>query len=93
MAGRVVYRLAISRQVRTEIDALPGHVRQRIRRAIAQLAENPRPTEAKPLAGELVGYYRLRIDLYRVIYMIDDDVVLVEVVRVARRSPRTYEGL
>jgi len=93
VAEQLVYRLRLSRQVRAEIDTLPGHIRQRLRRVIAQLAEDPRPAEAKALSGDLTGYYRLRIDLYRVIYTIDDDAVVVEVIRVTRRTPRTYEGL
>lgn len=89
----MTYRLKITRQARAEIDALPGNMRQRIRRAIAQLAANPRPDAAKALRGELQGYYRLRIEAYRIIYSVDDDVVVVEVVRVAKRSPRTYDHL
>lgn len=89
----MTYQLKLTRQVQAEIDALPGNIRQRIRRAIAQLAENPRPDNTKALRGELKGYYRIRIDSYRVIYTIDDNVVVVEVVRVAKRSPRTYDHL
>jgi mRNA interferase RelE/StbE len=68
-------------------------MRQRVRRTIAHLASNPRPETAKALYGELKGYYRIRVDAYRIIYTIDDEVVLVEVVRVAKRTPRTYDGL
>lgn len=89
----MTYRLKLTRQARAEIDALPGTIRQRIRRTIAQLAENPRPDTAKAVRGELNGYYRVRIDAYRIIYTVDDHVVVVEVVRVAKRSPRTYDHL
>ena len=33
-----------------EAQDLPGHMRQRVRRAIAALADEPRPTESKALA-------------------------------------------
>ena len=88
----MTYRLSISRAVRTEIDRLPGNIRQRVRRAIAQLAQEPRPEGAKPLEGELTGYYRIRLDDYRIIYRVEDDEVLVEIVRVAQRTSRTYLG-
>ena len=87
------YRLRISREVRNAVDRLPGKVRQRIRRVIAELAYDPRPDTAKALEEDLSGYFRIRVGLYRVIYTIEEDQVLVEVVRVARRSSRTYEGL
>jgi mRNA interferase RelE/StbE len=32
-----------------EVNDLPGHMRQRVRRAIAALANEPRPTESKAL--------------------------------------------
>ena len=87
----MTYRLKLTRQARAEIDTLPGNMRQRIRRTIAQLAENPRPDNAKALRGELRGYYRVRIEAYRIIYTVNDDVVVVAVVRVAKRSTRSYD--
>jgi len=45
------------------------------------------------MEDELASYYRIRIDDYRIIYAIDDDVVQVEVIRVAKRTPMTYTGL
>ena len=42
--------------------------------AIIQLAENPYPPEAFH-RGE---YHRLRIGLYRVVYVVDDDLITVE---------------
>ncbi len=89
----MTYRLSISREVRRDIDRLPGIFRQRIRRAIAELAQEPRPEAAKSLEGELADYYRIRLDDYRIIYRIEEDQVLVEVVRVAQRTPRTYTNL
>ena len=87
------YRLKISREVRNAVGRLPGKVRQRVRRAIAELAFDPRPEAAKALEEDLTGYFRIWIGEHRIIYTILEDEVLVEVVRVARRSPRTYEGL
>lgn len=72
---------------------MPGNVRQRVRRTIAALADDPRPQIAKAMDDDLAGYYRIRLDNYCIIYTIDDDVVLVEVIRVARRTPKTYQGL
>lgn len=86
------YRLDLGENRRV-IDQLPGHIRQRIKRAIYSLTENPRPKEAKEMDGELTGYYRLRIDLYRVIYTIQEEIVTIIIVRVTRRDHDTYQGL
>lgn len=86
------YRLDLGDNRRI-IERLPGYIRQRVKQAIYALTDNPRPKEAKALDGEQTGYYRLRIDLYRVIYTIEDDVVTVVIVRVARRDNDTYRGL
>lgn len=87
------YRLSISKEVQRQIERLPGNIRQRVRRAIAELVYNPRPTYGKALEDDLIGYYRVRIDDYRIIYTIEDDIVLVEIIRVAKRTPKTYENL
>jgi mRNA interferase RelE/StbE len=53
---------------------------------IYRFADNPGPQDTKALDGEQTGYYRLRIDLYRVIYIIQEEMVTVIIVRVARRD-------
>ena len=86
------YRLDLGEN-RQLIERLPGHMRQRVKRAIYALTDNPRPPEAKTLDGEQAGYYRLRIDLYRVIYTIQEEIITVVIVRVAKRDQATYIGL
>jgi len=44
----------------------------------------------KPLRNELEGLWAARRGQYRVVYAIDDDVVVVEVVRVAHRADSYY---
>lgn len=88
-----MYRLVIDDEARKALKRLPGHIRQRIARAVDALKQNPRPADAKALEDELTGYWRLRIDNYRVIYTIDDEIIVIEVVRVDRRDTKTYTGL
>lgn len=87
------YRLRIGREVQRQIDRLPGNVRQRVKRTIASLAFEPRPGNAEELGEELAGFWRIKLDDYRIIYSVYDDIVTVEIVRVARRTPKTYTGL
>lgn len=57
--------------------------RDRIRGAIALLGEDPRPPGAKALQGR--PGWRVRVGNYRVIYTIQDDVLLVVVVTLGNR--------
>lgn len=56
----------------------------RLRGAIALLAEDPRPPGAKALQGR--PGYRVRVGRYRIIYTIDDGILLVVVVTVGQRQ-------
>jgi mRNA interferase RelE/StbE len=60
-------------------------MRRRVARAIDTLAINPRPSGAKLLRGP-DRRWRLRVGDYRVLYRVDDDRVVVLVVRVRHRS-------
>lgn len=56
----------------------------RLRGAIALLAEDPRPPGAKVLQGR--PGYRVRVGRYRIIYTIDDGILLVVVVTLGQRQ-------
>ena len=87
----MLYRLKIPKAVRHDIERLPGNVRQRVKRTIAELVFEPRPANADELEDELAGFLRIKLQHYRIIYSIDDDVVTVEIIRVAKRTPRSYK--
>ena len=87
------YRLRINRNVKRQVDRLPGHVRQRVRRLINSLAQNPRPDNAKELRN-LPGRYRIRLNGWRVIYKVDDDALQVIILAVKyKRGPEIYQNL
>ena len=68
------------------LRALRGIDRQhhpRIRGAVALLADDPRPPASRPLRGR--PGHRLRIGPYRVVYTIDDGVLVVVVVTLGHR--------
>lgn len=88
-----VYQIDIARSVRRQIDALPGHIRQRIKREIAKLAFNPRPEHAKELRGSLAGRYKIRLDHYRLVYRIDDDAVIVVILKAGMKHDGFYDDV
>ena len=87
------YQLNIPKRVRREIERLPGHMRQRIKRVIASLCDAPRPTGAQELKEPQQGYWRIRIENYRIVYTIDDEGMIVNLKRVGQRGPNTYRDL
>ena len=89
----MMYRVKIPKTVHQEIERLPGNIRQRVKKTIAELAFEPRPPNASELEDELADFWRIKFEDHRIIYGIDDDVITVEIVRVAKRTPRTYAEL
>ena len=63
---------------------LQGEIRGRVSEALLELAENPRPSGVKKLAGR-EPYYRIRVRDYRVIYEIQDQVLVVLILKVGPR--------
>lgn len=79
MTYRVELRPAAVRALR-KIDPKD---RGRIHGAITLLAHDPRPPGARPLQGR--PGLRVRVGDYRIIYTVQDDVLLVVVVTVGHR--------
>ncbi len=77
------YSVRIKRSAEKEMDRLPARTFQRIAQAILKLERDPRPKGAKRLRG--VQDYRLRVGAYRVLYCIDDDDRVVDVIAVGHR--------
>ncbi len=77
------YSLVIKRSAAKELEDVPRKDRLRIIERIQALALEPRPAGAEKLAGN--DKYRIRQGTYRVVYEVDDDVVVVTVVKVAHR--------
>ena len=56
---------------------------QRIIREIETLQENPRPSGCTKLTGR--PYWRIRVGDYRVLYRIQDEVLIVTVIEIGHR--------
>ncbi|WP_420485309.1 type II toxin-antitoxin system RelE family toxin [Iningainema tapete] len=66
-----------------QFNKLSSDLQERIQTRINELATEPRPNGVKKLEDDL---YRIRVGDYRVIYQIQDDILLVNVVKVSHRS-------
>ncbi|MEO6790805.1 MAG: type II toxin-antitoxin system RelE/ParE family toxin [Ornithinibacter sp.] len=77
------YRIELRPSAVRALRKLDPQVRRRIQGAIALLAHDPRPPGARALQGR--PGLRIRVGDYRIIYTVEDDVLLVVVVRLGHR--------
>ena len=77
------YKIFLKPSAAKELEALPKADRVRVVERIRTLSENPRPMGCEKLSGGET--YRLRQGVYRILYEIHDDHVLVVVVKIGHR--------
>ena len=84
------YKVSIKRSALKEIEAIPlKKERQRIISRIGQLANDPRPPGSKKLSGH--DKYRIRQGSCRIVYSIEDNELVVVVVKMGHRKD-VYRG-
>lgn len=81
-----LYRIEFNKRVKKDFRSIKPQDVQRIKTAIAKLSENTRPVGFKNLKGQNNDYYRIRVGNYRVIYSIENDVLLIVIIRVGHRK-------
>ena len=69
------YEIIFSKGATKQLSKLPQKIQDRIQSKIDDLAIEPRPDGVKKLAND--DLYRIRVGNYRVIYKIQDDILLV----------------
>ena len=82
-ASSFSYTTDALQSVSKDLKKIPKKDVRRILAAIQALAENPRPPQAKKLSGQ--DRYRLRQGNYRILYAIEDDRLIVCVVKAGDR--------
>ena len=79
------YKLRIKKSAAKELESVPRkNDRRRIVSRIQALAENPRPQGCKKLSGS--ERYRIRQGSYRIIYAIEDEELIIYVVKIGDRK-------
>jgi mRNA interferase RelE/StbE len=81
----VAYAVTFLPSAIRQLEALSGAARRSVFAAIEALAAEPRPMGVRRLEGIPEGVYRMRVGDNRVLYQVNDDRLLVLVVRVANR--------
>ena len=79
------YHLEFRPSAIKDLCDLPGDVRARVAARVDYLSEDPRRAGTQTLRGALYPWRKLRVGDYRVIYDVDDDMQVIEVVAVGHR--------
>jgi mRNA interferase RelE/StbE len=79
----VTWRLKFHPGAERQLDGLDPPTRRRVQQALLRLATNPR--QAANVRAMTDGNYRLRVGDWRVVYALQDDVLIVLVLRIGHR--------
>ena len=82
----MAYTIEIAPAAQRQLRKLDPNIRRRIARRIDSLAEEPRPDGVVKLTDVSPPLYRVREGDYRIIYAIEDEELVVLVVRIRHRS-------
>lgn len=77
------YAVVLARTAEKQLDKLPDQIADTLLNTLDGLAKDPRPDGCKKLKGRLG--YRIRKGDYRIIYDVQDTVLIVEIVAVGHR--------
>jgi mRNA interferase RelE/StbE len=86
----VAYQIRLTKLAVKDLRSLQRADQRRVRRAIDELAANPRPRGCQKVRGN-ESRLRIRIGRIRVIYDVDDKRRRIEVARVRLRSESTHK--
>jgi mRNA interferase RelE/StbE len=93
------YRIWLEAEVHEMRTRLPGKVRQRVKRLISELRDQPRPSVSQPLDStgldvpSGVEIRRIRLEEWRIIYAVNDSERWAWVLAIRQRPPYDYEDL
>lgn len=80
-----MYKVQLAQAAADFIRGQTKKVQRQITGKLRRLKDDPRPPEAKKIAGA-ENFYRLRSGVYRIVYQVFDDRVLVTVIRIGHRK-------
>ncbi len=87
----MAYRIDVSPAAARQLRKLDRRVLPQIAQKIDSLANEPRPRGCKKLSGH-DSIYRVRVGDYRIVYGIEDRLILVVVMKVGNRA-EVYERI
>jgi len=79
-----MYRIQLLPGAARALERTPIATRRRLAHAIDELASNPRPHGSQKLRGA-DDIWRLRVGDYRILYQVQDDLLLILVIKIGHR--------
>jgi len=80
----MIYQIEFTKQASKQFKNLPFQEQQILAPKIDSLANNPNPNNATKLVGE-DNLYRLRVGDYRIIYTIQNEQLLILILKISHR--------
>jgi mRNA interferase RelE/StbE len=68
----------LTAQALEQFARLPRGIQERVRKILHRLESWPNVSGAKPLSGNLAGWYRLRTGDYRIRFYLQGDLIIVD---------------
>lgn len=87
------YRIEITPLARREIRALPAHVRSQAVQLINELGRDPKPARAKELRDRANIYRIWLAGRWRIVYELDNEQIVVLILRVRRKEDIDYPSV
>jgi mRNA-degrading endonuclease RelE of RelBE toxin-antitoxin system len=86
------YQIYITPGALQEVQNPPGTMRERVKRAIDLLGDNPYPSLSKELEFDILfcKLRRLQIDRWRITYLIHEDDKVIDILGVRKRPPQDF---
>ena len=78
------YKVFFKQSVEKDFRDIPKKILRKILEKIEELRDNPRPVGSEKLTGQ--ERYRIRQGTYRIVYSIQDNELIVWIVKVAHRK-------
>ncbi len=80
----MIYKVFMRQSAQKALARIPDTMKQKVIQVIRGLASTPRPHGVKKLTGR--DAWRIRVADYRIIYEIQDDRLIIEVIAIGHRG-------
>lgn len=88
-----MYRLKRKAWVNRQLSDLPKRIQKDVAQILLDLCENPYPDDSRAMERQYQGFYRIRVDGYRIVYRVDEEAKEVWIWKIAPRNSNTYTRL
>jgi mRNA interferase RelE/StbE len=79
------YQIKWKNSAKKELKSLAKEIIPKIIKTVESLAENPYPTGIKKMVGSN-NTYRIRVGEYRIIYNIESNLLIIEIIKIGHRQ-------